>query len=203
MKSSGRDSVLKIGNLLDFSQAPRGRELVEDCKTKFFPELFERIVTPNSGKFAALRVNLIMEFNPVNAVFALALHQMGARVNWASNDRQGAGIDDPGVMQAVAVISDGQIAPFMVKTRKRNEPWLMSYWASVLQSLTWKEQDGGGVCYPDFIYDPDGLAQSLINLASDFEKNDYTTSEIPEYTKEIPLAIKELLLSTRKIEVAN
>lgn len=34
----------------------------------------------------------------------------------------------------------------------------MSYWASVTQSLIWSGPEGGEVGYPDFIFDPDGLA---------------------------------------------
>ena len=119
-----------------------------------------------------------MEFNAVNAWFALSLYKMGARVKWASNDRSEQNSDNFAVMQAVAVLSEGKIEPYMVKKSKKNEPWQMSFWASLIRSLFWKEADGT-IQYPDFIYDPDGIAQTVINLAVEFEKDKHRAPLTP------------------------
>ena len=60
-------------------------------------------------------------------------------------------------MQAVAVLSDGMIEPYMFKRNKKNEHPCVSYWTTVIRSLIWKDQDGS-VHFPDFIFDPHGIA---------------------------------------------
>ena len=67
-------------------------------------------------------------------------------------------------MQAVAVLSDGQIEPYMVKKNKGGEHPVVSYWTCVIRSLIWKEHDAS-IKFADFIFDYDGSAQSVINLA--------------------------------------
>ena len=59
-----------------------------------------------------------MEFNAVNGFFALALYRMGARIKWASSDRNRLKKDDLDVAQAVATISQGLIEPYVFKKNK-------------------------------------------------------------------------------------
>ena len=68
----------------------------------------------NSGKLAGKRINFVMEFNAVNGCFAMILFKLGARIKWASNDRNGRYTEDApnahhvehsAVMQAVAMMS--------------------------------------------------------------------------------------------------
>ena len=111
----------------------------------------------NAQKLAGKRINLVMEFNAVNGWFAMALYKMGARIKWASNDRAGRKTTDSlAVMQAVAIMSNGAIEPYMAKKNKSGEDPLVSYWTSVIRSLIWKEDDG--LQFADFIFDSDGLA---------------------------------------------
>ena len=51
----------------------------------------------------------------------------------------------------------------MIKKNKRNESPIVSYWTSVIRSLIWKENDA--VEFADFIFDTDGIAQTVINIA--------------------------------------
>ena len=115
---------------------------------------------------------MIMEFNAVNGWFAMALFKMGARIKWASNDRSHLKSDDLDIIQAVAILSDGKIEPYMVKKNKKGEHPVVSYWTSLIRSLIWKEQDSS-IKFADFIFDFDGSAQSVINLAIQLEKNQY------------------------------
>ena len=46
------------------------------------------------GAINGRRINMVMSFTAVNGWFALALVQMGARVKWASNDRNAMKLDD-------------------------------------------------------------------------------------------------------------
>ena len=98
-------------------------------------------------------------------------------------------------------MSEGAIEPYFAKTNKEGEDAHTSYWTSVIRSLIWKE--GGEVKDVDFIFDPDGLAQTLINIAVKFEKDKYKASIRPQFTKEVNLAIKELLVSLRKMKVPD
>lgn len=109
-----------------------------------------------------------MDFTAVNGYFALALYKMGARVKWASSDRYRLKKDDESIAQAVAKISEGLIEPYVFKKNSKKEHPLVSYWTTVIRSLVWKELDGT-IEYADFIFDPEGLAQSVINIAVIYE----------------------------------
>lgn len=104
-------------------------------------------------------------------------------------------------MQAVAVLSYGDIEPYMPKKNKKGESAQVSYWTSVIRSLVWKEE--GGVQNIDFIFDPDGIAQTVINCAVQYEQDQFKAATRPQFCKELSLAIKKLLFSLKRMKVAN
>ena len=167
-----------------------------------FSLLEETFVALNADKLAGLRINLVMEFNAVNGWFALALYKMGARVKWASNDRDWLGKDSPEIMQAVAIMSEGLIEPYQIKKNAPKEHPTASFWTSLIRSLFWKELDGT-VEYPDLIIDPDGLAQTVINIGVQLEKDKYVAPAKPQFQKEVSMSIRDLLVSLRKMDIEN
>lgn len=126
-----------------------------------------------------------MEFNAVNGWLALALCRLGARIKWASNNRafghaKGESQDDISIAQAVAIKSDGMCEPYVIKKNEPSELPITSYWTSVIRSLIWNKKDGN-VEFADFIVDPDGIAQMVINIAVTMEWEQYKPSIIPSF----------------------
>lgn len=141
-----------------------------------------------------------MQFNEVNGWLALALTRMGARVKWASSDRSCQKTDDISIAEAVAIQSEGRVEPYIIKQNEKDEHPITSYWTSVIRSLIWKEQDGS-VHYPDFIIDPEGIAQMVINIAFQFEYESFQAPIRPQFQKEVSLGIKDLITLLRKMKI--
>ena len=76
----------KIGNIMEFELAEEGASKINKAQVDFnrFNNL---IVRPREGEMVGVKINMCMEFNTINACFALGLVKMGARIKWATNDR--------------------------------------------------------------------------------------------------------------------
>ena len=99
-------------------------------------------------------------------------------------------------------MSDGAIEPYMVKKNKPKEHPITSFWTSVIRSLVWNKKDGT-IEYADFIIDPNGLAQTIINMGIEYENDKYRASFTPQFSKEVSLGIKELLKKLQKMNIPD
>ena len=99
-------------------------------------------------------------------------------------------------------MSEGAIEPYMIKKNKPKEHYVTSFWTSVIRSLVWNKQDGT-IEYADFIFDPNGLAQTVINMGIKYENDNYRASTTPQFSKEVSLGIKPLLLKLQKMNIPN
>ena len=66
---------------------------------------------------------MVAEFNAQNAVFALSLVEMGAKIKWVSNDKMGYGTDDETIAEGVAKMTEGKIEPYLIKRTQKEESY--------------------------------------------------------------------------------
>lgn len=88
----------------------------------------------------------------------------------------------------------------MVKRMRQGEDPLISYWTSVVRSLIWKEESK--VHNVDFILDPDGIAQSIINFAVQVELKKF--KPLPDrlqFTKETNMVMFEIISNFQRLNV--
>ena len=99
-------------------------------------------------------------------------------------------------------MSEGAIEPYMIKKNKPKEHHITSFWTSVIRSLVWNKEDGS-IEYADFIFDPNGLAQTIINMGIEYENDKYRACSTPQFTKEVSLGIKPLLLKLQRMNIPD
>ena len=86
----------------------------------------------------------------------------------------------------------------MIRKSQLKEPWTVSFWTTVIRSLIWMENDDS-IEYADFIFDPNGYAQTVINMGIKLENNNFDTgtlnNQTKQFSKEVILGIETLLCS--------
>lgn len=156
---------------------------------------------------------MVAEFNPQNAIFALSLASMGARIKWVSNDKLGYGADDETIAEAVAKLTEGKIEPYLIKRTQKGESYSKSFWSWLIRSLIWKKREQKipkleenkelKIEYGDFLFDPDGIAVNVINEALKLEKNNYKLNTSVHLNKEISQIVWSLIRDLRKMGIKN